>query len=87
VFTLVNLAVIVLRARPVGHDHFRAPLILPILGMISCAYLASPWAGRSVRQYKIAGVLLLIGLVLYAINWFVHGRRTQPLDAEKLAKG
>jgi amino acid transporter len=87
VFTLVNLAVLVLRSKPVGHDHFKAPVIFPLLGMISCAYLASPWAGRSVRQYKIAGVLLLIGLVLYALNWFVHGRRTAPLDAEKLAKG
>jgi hypothetical protein len=55
--------------------------------MISCAGLASPWAGRSVRQYEIAGVLLVVGLVLYAVNWFVHGRRTAPLDAEKLGKG
>src|SRR5882672_297515 len=86
VFTLVNLAVLVLRGRPVGHDHFRAPTIFPILGMISCAYLASPWAGRGVRQYQIAGVLLVVGLVLYAVNWFVHGRRTGPLDAEKLGK-
>src|SRR5262245_16626293 len=86
VFTLVNLAVLVLRARPVEHDHFRAPTIFPVLGMVSCAYLASPWAGRSGRQYEIAGVLLVIGLVLYGINWFVHGRRTAPLDAEKLGK-
>jgi amino acid transporter len=87
VFTLVNFAVLVLRARPVGHDHFRAPTVFPVLGMISCAGLASPWAGRSVRQYEIAGVLLVVGLVLYAVNWFVHGRRTAPLDAEKLGKG
>jgi amino acid transporter len=87
VFTLVNIAVLVLRARPVEHDHYRAPTLCPALGIISCAYLASPWSGRDPQQYRIAGVLLLIGLVLYGVNWAVHGRRTTPLEAEQLVKG
>ena len=86
VFTLVNIAVLVLRLRPVGHDHFRAPTLCPILGIFSCAYLASPWSGRDTAQYRVAGVLLLVGLVLYAVNWAVHGRRTGPLNAEHLVK-
>ncbi len=89
VFTLVNVAVLVLRRRPVAHDHYRAPTIFPILGLLSCAYLASPWAVRDPAQYvkyKMAGVLLLIGLALFALNWWLHGRRTTPLDAEKLGK-
>jgi amino acid transporter len=87
VFTLVNLAVLVLRMKPVAHDHFRAPTLCPVLGIISCAYLASPWSGRDPAQYRVAGVLLIIGLVLYAVNWAVHGRRATPLNAEHLVKG
>jgi amino acid transporter len=54
VFTIVNGAVLVLRAKPAPHSHFRAPTICPVLGVLSCAYLASPWAGRDPEQYRIA---------------------------------
>ncbi len=82
----MNVAVLVLRRRPVAHDHYRAPTICPILGCISCAYLASPWSGRDVQQYKIAGVLLAIGAVLFVVNWLLHGRKPVTLHAENLGK-
>jgi basic amino acid/polyamine antiporter, APA family len=69
VFTLVNAAVLVLRKDRVDHAHFRAPTVFPVLGIISCFYLATPWSGRDVEQYAIAGVLLAIGLALWVINW------------------
>ncbi|HEY8458409.1 MAG TPA: APC family permease [Actinopolymorphaceae bacterium] len=69
VFALVNAAVLVLRRDKVEHEHFRAPTIAPVLGIVSCAYLASPWSGRDPRQYAIAGVLLAIGLLLWGANW------------------
>ena len=72
VFTLVNAAVLVLRRRPVEHRHYRAPTIFPVLGIICCAYLATPWSGRDPQQYKIAGVLLVIGLVLFGVNWLLR---------------
>jgi amino acid transporter len=86
VFTLVNAAVLVLRRRPVAHDHYRAPTLCPILGVVSCAYLASPWSGREVQQYWIAGVLLLIGAVLFIVNWLLHGRRIANINASNLGK-
>jgi amino acid transporter len=67
VFTIVNIAVLVLRKNTVDHKHFRAPTILPILGAVCCAFLVGPWTGRPSVQYVIAGVLLAIGVVL----WFV----------------
>lgn len=71
VFAVVNLAVLVLRKQSVGHEHYRAPTVCPVLGLISCVYLASPLAGRETEQYKVAGVLLLLGIALYALNhWF-----------------
>jgi amino acid transporter len=68
VFAIVNLAVLLLRARPVEHKHYRAPTFCPVLGFVSCVYLASPLAGREAQQYVVAGVLLLLGITLYLIN-------------------
>ncbi len=74
VFTIVNVAVLVLRKDTVGHKHFKSPTILPVLGALSCAFLAGPWTGRNPVQYEIAGVLLGIGVVLWLVNHFVVTR-------------
>ncbi len=65
VFTIVNVAVLVLRKDTVSHKHFRTPTILPVLGAITCAFLAGPWTGRDPIQYVIAGCLLVLGTVLW----------------------
>jgi amino acid transporter len=67
VFTVVNVAVLVLRKDAVEHEHFRTPTILPVLGALACAFFAGPWTGRDPVQYWIAGILLAIGIAL----WFV----------------
>lgn len=76
VFCLVNLAVLVLRRSPVAHAHYRAPTLCPVLGFVSCAYLASPLAGREPDQYVIAGVLLVLGVALFWLNAFLERGRT-----------
>jgi APA family basic amino acid/polyamine antiporter len=68
VFTVVNIAVLVLRRDRVDHKHFRTPTFLPILGALSCAFLAGPWTGRNPVQYEIAGVLIGIGIVLWLVT-------------------
>jgi basic amino acid/polyamine antiporter, APA family len=78
VFAIVNLAVLLLRKRPVEHAHYRAPTVCPVLGLVSCMYLASPLAGREGAQYVIAGVLLLIGIALFGINVLLE--RRGPID-------
>ncbi|WP_199441181.1 APC family permease [Umezawaea beigongshangensis] len=77
VFAIVNVAVLVLRREPAEHRHFRAPTIVPVLGALSCAYLASPLSGRPGDEYRIAGYLLLAGVVLWLIN-HVAQRRSPP---------
>ncbi|MFZ5674671.1 MAG: APC family permease [Pseudomonadota bacterium] len=72
VFTIVNVAVLVLRRDPVEHSHFRSPTILPVLGAVCCAFLAGPWTGRDPVQYKIAGVLIGIGIALWVVNYLVN---------------
>ena len=90
VFTVVNVALIVLRRQPVEHEHFRAPTVLPYVGAVSCFFLAGPWARSTEQreQYEIAGYLLLGGIVLWAIAWLwnrrVRGRPTE-LEPERLA--
>jgi amino acid transporter len=62
---LVNIAVVVLRRARVDHEHFRSPAMLPVAGVLSCAFLVGLWTGREPVQYAIAGVLIAIGNVLW----------------------
>ncbi|MFC6021380.1 APC family permease [Plantactinospora solaniradicis] len=82
VFTVVNIAVLVLRRDPVDHTHFRAPTAIPVIGAIACAYLASPLSGRASDDYRVAAVLLVIGVVLwaatYVVNRFILRHDTTP---------
>ena len=68
VFTIVNVAVLVLRRDPVDHKHFRAPTALPVIGAVACAYLASPLSGRAGADYRIAAVLTVIGVGLWLVT-------------------
>ena len=66
VFAVVNVTVLVLRRQPVEHRHFRTPVVLPVIGTITCLYLVFPWtSGRPPGQYGIAVALLGIGVVLW----------------------
>ncbi|MDP8926147.1 MAG: APC family permease [Actinomycetota bacterium] len=66
VFIVVNVAVLVLRRDRVEHDHFRAPSVFPILGiLVSIGLLTQQDANIFLR----AGVLLVIGVVLYGVNF------------------
>ncbi|MEU2763275.1 APC family permease [Streptomyces sp. NPDC007094] len=75
VFAVVNIAVLVLRRDPVEHHHFRTPTALPVLGALSSLILASPLADRGTDVYVRAGVLLLVGAGLWALNKAVMNAR------------
>ena len=87
VFAVVNVAVLVLRRDGVEHEHFRTPTVLPILGAVSCLFLAGPWTGRDVVQYQIAGALLAVGVLLWVVTvWLnrVTGTEILAPDPEDL---
>lgn len=72
VFTIVNIALIVLRRQPpVGHEHFRTHGPLPYIGAATCAFLVGPWERSEAQmgQYRIAAWLLGVGVVLWALTW------------------
>ena len=90
VFTVVNIAVLVLRRDRVDHKHFRTPTLLPILGALSCAFLSGPWTGRNPVQYEIAGILIGIGVVLWVVTVLVNratGLKVLEPDMETLGRG
>jgi amino acid transporter len=90
VFTIVNIACLVLRRDPTPERAFRAPTVLPVIGAICCAYLLGPWARleADMVQYKIAAGLLGVGIVLWALTWMtnrgVRAKKTGFRDIEHL---
>ncbi|CAN5321714.1 APC family permease [soil metagenome] len=80
-FIFVNVSCLVLRRDRVEHDYFRIPTAFPVLGVIvNLALLTQQEAGIFLR----AGILLLIGAVLWLVNRFTLGR-TQSPDAAPTA--
>ena len=67
-----------------------APGWVPFAGAAACLYLAGPWARDSEDwiQYKVAGGLLLLGIVLWACTWMtnraVRAKKTGFRDIEHL---
>jgi basic amino acid/polyamine antiporter, APA family len=61
---------------------------VPVIGAATCAFMVGPWTGRDTVEYKIGGVLLAIGVVLWALTWAwnrgVRAKRTGFRDVEHL---
>ena len=89
VFTIVNIAVLVLRRDPIDREHFVTPTVLPFIGAAVCFYFTLPVTGRDPIQYTIAAWLLGIGVLLWALTWLVNrlffGKKTYLRDPEELA--
>ncbi|HEY5935583.1 MAG TPA: amino acid permease, partial [Kofleriaceae bacterium] len=86
VFTIVNVAVLVLRKKPVDHPHFKTPTWAPILGGLTTLVMATPLADRPPRVYAVAGILLGVGAALWGINRLISGKPIAEIDPEKLVK-
>ncbi|MEX2140819.1 MAG: APC family permease [Pirellulales bacterium] len=70
-FIVVNISVLVLRRDKVEHDHFRAPMAFPLLGILVCAGLL---AQQDAHIWLRAAALLALGAVLYGVNVLVKHR-------------
>ncbi len=88
VFTVVNVACLVLRRDPDG-GFFRSPGPTPALAaVLSVALIVIPWGEREAIVYEVAAGLLGIGLVLWVITWLVNrggrAKKTGFRDIEHL---
>ena len=79
VFVTVNAAVLILRRDPVDHDHWRAPTLLPVLGVAACAGLIVQKAVEDAVIFAYAGGLLALGVVLWAVSRALTGP-AEPVD-------
>jgi len=90
VFTVVDVAVLVLRRDRVDADHFHTPAVLPVIGSLSCAVVTTPGAGRPTEQYRISGVLLAIGVVPWGVTVLINrrtGAAVPALDPDRFTQG
>jgi basic amino acid/polyamine antiporter, APA family len=76
-FVAVHVSVLVLRDRPVDHDHFTAWTGFPILGAICCFALIIQKLIEDTVIFAYAGGLLAVGLVL----WLIARKYSRP-DAD-----
>jgi basic amino acid/polyamine antiporter, APA family len=91
VFTVVNVACLVLkRTHHVDHEHFRAPVAIPVVGALSCAFLVGPWTDRDTVQYEIAAGLIALGVVLWVLTWLMNrgarAKKTGFRDVDDLGR-
>ncbi|KQW53360.1 amino acid permease [Nocardioides sp. Root1257] len=90
VFSVVNVACVLLRRDTSVEKGFTAPTWVPFVGAAACLFLAGPWARdrEDWIQYKVAGGLLLLGIVLWACTWLtnrgIRAQKTGFRDIEHL---
>jgi basic amino acid/polyamine antiporter, APA family len=83
VFLSTNIAVLVLRRDRVEHPHFRAWTPLPVLAVLTCLVLLTQ---QEAKHWLLAGVLLAVGVLLYAAaRWST--RRHAPVDRAEAQVG
>ncbi len=73
-FIGVNAAVLGSRRDRVEHDHFHVPSAIPVIGLLVCIGLLTQ---READIWLRAGILLVVGLALYAVNVALTRREAQ----------
>ena len=77
-FVVVNVSVLVLRRDRVDHEHFTTPSVFPILGIVVSGALLIYTAISDIKVFALAGLLIGVGVILYAVNIFAK----RSLDRE-----
>lgn len=83
VFTIVNVCVLTVRRREVGHPHFRTPLACAVLGAGASFTFTTPLGGHSAAEYLRAVLLVGLGVLLWFGNrWFMRRDAGLPIDPD-----
>jgi basic amino acid/polyamine antiporter, APA family len=83
VFTIVNVAVLVLRRESVDREHFHAPSVFPVIGAIVSVALIVDTALDDFATFGRAGLLLAVGVLLWVVNRIADGP-PRDVEAERL---
>jgi amino acid transporter len=76
VFVVVNISVLVLRRDDPGHDHFRTPVVFPVLGILVSLVLMADTLTDDAAVFARAGLLLMLGVLLWGVNHLFQRRGT-----------
>jgi amino acid transporter len=83
VFLSTNVAVLVLRKDSVAHPHFRTPVALPVLAVVSCLVLL---AQQSLEVWTYGLAMLALGVVLHLVTRrTAHARKVRAEQVEARA--
>ncbi|KAE8765968.1 APC family permease [Georgenia thermotolerans] len=83
VFLSTNISVLVLRKDRVAHQHFRTPVVLPVLAIVSCVVLL---AQQSLQVWAYGLLMLGVGVVLHLVTRRTsHARAVRADQAEAVA--
>lgn len=80
VFISTNVAVLVLRKDKVEHQHFRVPVVIPCLALVSCIVLLFQ---QGADIWIRAAILLGIGLVLFFVSQWIRARRRSDAQSQR----
>ncbi|MGH3357360.1 MAG: APC family permease [Nocardioidaceae bacterium] len=72
VFSVVNIACLVLRRDTSRQGIFRSPGITPAVASVLCLFLVGPWVDRDEIVYEIALYLMVLGVILWVITWIAN---------------
>ena len=81
VFVMVNVSVLMLKSDQVDHDHFESPRFIPVLGIIVCLGLMTQ---NEAAVFLRAGILIVVGVVLWFVTKAITDRETDEIDATNL---
>ena len=89
VFTIVNVACLILRRDGIPEGRFRSPGITPAIAAVLCAFLARPVGRpRAASSTRSPPGCSSIGVVLWAFTWLtnraVRAKKTGFRDIEHL---
>lgn len=90
VFTFVNVSVLILRRDVVEHQHFHAPSTVAIIGALASAVVLGYRVVDDPDQLVRAGLLLLLGALLWFVNHGVRrveARRLQTSEIVAIGRG
>ena len=69
VFTMVNIAVLVLRRERVDHAHFTTRAVFPVLGIvISLVLLIKLATDQNLKVFVITAIVLAVGVLLWVVT-------------------
>jgi hypothetical protein len=65
-----------------------SPGLTPVIASLLCLALVGPWVDRDRIVYEIAGGMMLVGIGLWVITWFINrgfkAKRTGFRDIEHM---